>query len=253
MTNSSEKSSASDFSAFLEDRFEASKQYAQSVSEIGKDDLLKAWVNHWNEFWKKCEREFPNLSTLEIESLIVTSQFDFGKTKEYANGLPDNIKRLEFFLEAKAFFDQRTARGFIRRNNLNSEIFRYGECCQIEIDKLEKLIAVSKNVVKKPETRDGKQAKRELATLILDYLFRYAEASQVQIRRQEAIEALTGFSEKQIGDSYRTLKTEKQKARELQEIDEGFYDLMQKARIYFVRLDVQEIVTMIDKDLEGAD
>lgn len=89
----------------------------------------------------------------------------------------------------------------------------------------------------------------ESATLLMSYLFDFANVNCHFTKKAEVIEFLTGFSKKQIVKLPSEFEKEKSKILENEEISEKFYKDMQIIRNYFVRLGLTEIVNKIDEDL----
>lgn len=235
---------------YLHERDIERRQRLAAIAALTEDEKSELLAETTDRMFKTLKDEYPGVGILDLEALFANTDFDFSDVQEFLKNIASNSDKQKFLLEIKAKFDRRIKKGFFRTTDINPDVFRFGEYCEIEIQKINTLIECERE--SKKQTREGNQFKRELATLILDYLFRYAEATDTQLRKQEAIESLTGYATKQIGNDYRYFKAESKKGTELGETEKDYYQLMQDARSFFTRLRLTEIATMIDADLQAT-
>ncbi len=182
----------------------------------------------------------------------------FEEVLEHLETLPTYKEKIAYLIERKTEYKQRDFVGF----NLAWEIPSFSQKCQLEIDKLEKLMRLEEN---QNNSKDGIEKHKELnqrtATLFVSYLLDFAnekkrenfglknKKSLADADKDRIIDFLTPISGKQSKKLHKIFKDERAKIAEKEEVSEDFYNEMQIVRKYFEMLGLSEITNRIDVDL----
>jgi hypothetical protein len=165
-------------------------------------------------------------------------KFDFGEVKKHLETLPDTKEKIKFLLEIKTENQQMVQFDF----NIPS----FAEKCELEIQKLKQQMALEK-ANRSPAESHSESIKRnpEFTTarqvLAVHYLLRHAKAPNVnKTEIARFIEFLTGKNYDSIYKKVREpLKLKDNEAKKDLEFVKG----------YFLKLELPEVVRMIDNEI----
>ena len=205
----------SDYDAFLLERFEALRQSA--ITRISAlpgnfDERMAAWLSQSSLLWKSIHREYQcGLSAWRIEESLLNSRFAFQAALTYANALPNNKRRLAFFLTAQTDFNQ-----WVKLKQpsdsglLYSGVLEYDERCQREIDKYARLCRLDAEL---PEEEKKARKKRsdltiDRAILLIDAIGGSRLKAADREKLAEVVAFLTGDDPESVRQRYSKLNPE---------------------------------------------
>lgn len=181
----------------------------------------------------------------------------FEEVLEHLETLPAYKEKITYLIKEKTEYDQKSG---LEWTGIGEKTF--GEKCQLEIDKLEKLMRLEATP---KQTTDGinkhKDLNQRTATLFVNYLLDFAnekkrenfglknKKSLADADKDRIIDFLTPISGKQSKKFHKVFRDEIAKIAEKQENSKEFYDDMQIIRNYFEMLGLSEITNRIDADL----
>jgi len=171
------------------------------------------------------------------------SKFDFNKVKQHIETLYDDKAKIKYLVELKTEFQQQDA--LLRMGNM------FDKQCDLEIKKLEKLLALERSsrsqkgsliqseaVTRNPDFTTARQV------LAVHYLLRYCQvtqASNADVAR--FIEFLTGKNYKNIY---------KRVCNPLGSRDKELTEDLRFVRVFFEKLGMAEIVKMINNEMDSG-
>lgn len=209
------------------------------------------------------------VESVEQRAATLKDKFDFHLTTERLQAILGTLDKLEFLEAVKTDYLRETR--LIKRLSglgllLEEEFFKFGEKVEFEIEQNQTKFSREKDrrniqpiISGKSETPTIPEERlRDRATLILDYLFRYAEAECTQKRKAESIAIVTRFSEKKIDQSFSKFKNEFAKMaenlegdRDPEEDGDNFAKDIEFVSSFFSRLRLNDILTLIEADKKG--
>ncbi len=215
------------------------------ISKIPEDELQKAFTLQMKAFSESLEKKYRGMNVFQIEASFHNSNFDFAAVKTFLEKLPDIVEKLKFLIELKAEFERSSKNDlFGRKKYLRLDVLHFGEDCQIEIDKFEKLLDLEE---RRKEATEGIKKNRDLtldrAALALNYLLTSAKANCHNTEKAKFISFLTGYSEKQIAQKLSKLHKKE---------DENHIAYQRDMKVisqYFAKLGLNEITNQIENDL----
>ncbi|MFP5265563.1 MAG: hypothetical protein ACLGJB_27050 [Blastocatellia bacterium] len=174
----------------------------------------------------------------------IRNEFDFYKVKQHLETLPDTKARIQYLIERKTEYEQQ---GIVDQPQYE----RFDQKCDLEIKKLEKLMALeilsesrkepqaeSEAVTRNPEFTTARQV------LAIHYLLQYrqmTQATNADVAR--FIEFLTGKNNKNIY---------KRVCNPLGSRDKELTDDLRFIRAFFEKLGLTEIVKMINNEINSG-